>query len=427
MTTTELVALVDGREVGRVHRDSRGQLRFVYDQSWREDIDNFPLSFSMPLTAAEHRHSRIEAYLWGLLPENDLILERWAKQFHVGRSAFALLAHVGEDCAGAVQFAHPDDASSRREGTGKDVRWLGEREVGERLRELRRDGAAWRRLADSGQFSLAGAQPKTALLLRGRRWGIPSGRVPTTHILKPPLPELAGHVENEHFCLELARSVGIPSARTSVERFDGEIAIVVERYDRQILTERQILRVHQEDMCQALGVMPTRKYQSEGGPSPSVVVELLRDVSSKPSEDVWTFVAALGFSWLTGGTDAHAKNYSLLIGGRDRVRLAPLYDVASILLYPEVSSSRRAKLAMKVGSKYLLEAIDRRQWISTARELRLNPEELIQRLRAMAEQLPDACADVRSRAAKAGLDRAIVGRLSEAIARRAETCRNALQ
>ncbi|MGA7631477.1 MAG: HipA domain-containing protein [Terriglobales bacterium] len=125
--------------------------------------------------------------------------------------------------------------------------------------------SAWRAATDTGQFSLAGAQPKTALLLEGRRWGVPSGRTPTTHILKPPTGEWDGHAEIEHFCLLLARASGLVVPNSSVRRFRAEIAIVIERYDR-IRSSDGWLRVHQEDMCQALGLHPAKKYENEGGP-----------------------------------------------------------------------------------------------------------------------------------------------------------------
>jgi serine/threonine-protein kinase HipA len=198
---------------------------------------------------------------------------------------------------------------------------------------LRADHAAWRLPRDTGQFSLAGAQPKTALLFQNGRWGIPSGRLPTTHILKPPTGRFDGHAENEHICLMLARNLGLPTAQSKVMRFKDEIAIVIERYDRQ-QKGNDIVRVHQEDMCQAFGIMPTKKYQNEGGPSAFNIAELLRTYSTDRQEDLDTFIAALAFNWLIAGTDAHAKNFSLLISSR-RVRLAPLYDVASILPYDE--------------------------------------------------------------------------------------------
>src|SRR5262249_49522065 len=144
----------------------------------------------------------------------------------------------------------------------------------------------------------------------------------TTHILKPPTGQLAGHVENEHLCLVLARALGLPAAHSQVMRFGDEIAIVIERYDR-IQRGNAVVRVHQEDICQALGITPTRKYQNEGGPSPNTIADLLRTYSTDRTADVGTFVAALGFNWLIAGIDAHAKNFSLLLGIH-RARLAPL-------------------------------------------------------------------------------------------------------
>ena len=320
--TNELAALLGGSEVGRVLRDVRGRLSFAYADAWREAPSAYPLSLSMPLAAREHGRGIVEAFLWGLLPDNERVLDRWAAKFQVSaRNVFALIAHVGEDCAGAVQFVTLERLDDLRSGQEDSIAWLDEADIAVRLRALREDHSAWRLARDMGQFSLAGAQPKTALLLQDGRWGLPSGRVPTTHILKPPTGEFAGHAENEHICLTLARQLGLPTARSSVMRFDDEIAIAIERYDRQ-RKGNDILRVHQEDVCQALGVMPTKKYQNEGGPGAAAIVELLRTYSTDREADVDTFIAALGFNWLIAGTDAHAKNFSILLGGT-HIRLAP--------------------------------------------------------------------------------------------------------
>jgi serine/threonine-protein kinase HipA len=368
--TNELVALLDGNEVGRVRNDARGRLTFVYDSKWRDAPGAYPLSLSMPLAAEDHGPAAVQAFLWGLLPDNERVLDRWAKKFHVSaRNVFALISNVGEDCAGAVQFVMPDRLEDLKSGRDDQVEWLDEAAIAKRLQTLREDHAAWRLPRDTGQFSLAGAQPKTALLLQKGRWGIPSGRIPTTHILKPPTGHFDGHAENEHICLKLARGLGLPVAETKVMRFEKEIAIVIERYDRQF-SGNTIIRVHQEDICQALGILPTKKYQNEGGPAPTDVVGLLRGYSTDRETDIDTFVDALAFNWLIAGTDAHAKNYSLLLASGPHVRLAPLYDIASILPYDDVDM-QKMKLAMKVGGEYKLTQIGLREWQKFARETRL--------------------------------------------------------
>jgi serine/threonine-protein kinase HipA len=421
--TEELVALLDGKEVGRAHMD-RGRLAFVYDDEWRNSPGAYPLSLSMPLAGKEHGRAVVEAYLWGLLPDNAYVLDRWAAKFQVSaRNPFALISHVGEDCAGAVQFVSPDRLGTIRGGTEDKVEWLDEADVARRLQALRADHAAWRLPRDTGQFSLAGARPKTALLLQNARWGVPSGRLPTTHILKPPTGQLAGHAENEHLCLMLARAVGLPAARSQVMRFGDEIATVIERYDR-LHAGNAVVRVHQEDICQALGIMPTRKYQNEGGPNPFAIADLLRTYSSSRATDVDTFVAVLAFNWLIAGTDAHAKNFSLLLGTR-RVRLAPLYDVASNLPHDEFDL-RRLKLAMKVGGEYKLSQIGLRQWQKFARKARVNADQLIERLTSMAKQIPDEATSASALAREEGLDATIVERLTTQLIERARACETAL-
>ncbi|MET3973586.1 serine/threonine-protein kinase HipA [Bradyrhizobium sp. JR7.2] len=423
--TSELVALLDGREIGHVRNDARGRLTLVYDQDWRQAEGAYPLSLSMPLAAEEHGPSAVQAFLWGLLPDNEHVLERWARRFQVSaRNVFALISHVGEDCAGAVQFVTPDRLEALRSGAEDKVEWLDEMAIAKRLQTLREDHAAWRLPRDTGQFSLAGAQPKTALLRQKGKWGIPSGRIPTTHILKPPTGHFDGHAENEHICLILAHNLGLPVADTQVMHFGKEIAIVIERYDRQF-SGNEIVRVHQEDICQALGILPTRKYQNDGGPSPADVIELLRTYSTDRVADVDTFVDALGFNWLIAGTDAHAKNYSLLLAGGPHVRLAPLYDIASILPYDDLDL-QKIKLAMKIGGDYKLSQISLRDWQKFARETRLDADKVIAGLISMVEQLPDIVAAVRKQAQKDGLDNAIIGRLAEHLIARAGQCRRLL-
>lgn len=423
--TSRLVLVVDARVIGEVRKDKRGRLTLAYDDAWRRAPDAFPLSLSMPLVVSEHEHSRIEPWLWGLLPDNDAILARWGQRFQVSpRNPFALLAHVGEDCAGAVQIVPPERVDALRAQQRGTVEWLDDKDIAERIRLLRRDHAAWRIARDAGQFSLAGAQPKTAFLLEKDRWGIPSGRTPTTHIVKPPIDSFDGHAENEHACLALARALGLPAADSHVRLFDGEVAIVVERYDRLRVGDR-VHRLHQEDMCQAMARPPTAKYENEGGPGAPPIVDVLRTSSSRPVDDVWTFIEALAFNWLIGGTDAHAKNYSILIAAGGRARLAPLYDVASALPYD--FDPRKMRMAMKIGGSHRLHDIALRQWARLATSVRLHEDEVRLHCIDLAVRLPDALADVLRTARADGLDNAVLQRLAEVLNERALQCRKRLQ
>jgi serine/threonine-protein kinase HipA len=418
---TELLTLLGDDVVGRVRRDRSGRVSFIYEDAWRSAGGAYPLSLSMPLVTAEHPHRVVDPYLWGLLPDNARILEQWAKRAGVSAgNAFSLLSHYGEECAGAVRFVSDEAPSRALRGGGGGVKWLDVHDVAERLRVLRSDDSAWRSAGDAGQFSLAGAQPKTALLFDGKRWGVPSGRVPTTHILKPGAPGLAGHAENEHFCLVLARELQLPVASSWIEHFDEETAIVIERYDR-VRTKSSIVRVHQEDVCQALAVHPRQKYEAEGGPGIRQIAQLLRESSRAADEDLDSMIGALALNWLIGGTDGHAKNYSLLIGASGRVRLAPFYDVASALPYFE-HELRELKLAMKVGGKYRLREIGRYQWGKLATEIGVERARVIDRVMTMAQEVERRAMPLAERLRGEGLKHPVLRKLAKAIQVRAREC-----
>lgn len=417
----ELIVLLAGNEVGHVRRDQRGRLRFVYNDAWRESRGAYPLSLSMPLAGSDHSHDVVDTFIWGLLPDSEYVIRSWAQRFQVSaRSAFALISHVGEDCAGAVQFVRPGRLHAVQNAGPDNVDWIGEAAIAARLKALRDDHAAWRRHGDTGQFTLGGAQPKTALLFQDGEWGVPSGWLPTTHILKPPTGTFNGHAENEHFCLELARALDLPAASSTVQHFGEESAFVVERYDRCI-TDKGILRIHQEDMCQSFGLPPTRKYENEGGPSVTTIANFLRDYSSAPRKDVQTFLDAVAFNWLIGGTDAHAKNYSILIGGAGRTRLAPIYDLASLLPYADIDLMK-IKLAMKLGGKYRIQDITARNWFKLSEELHLDKDEVLQRVCTMAKKLPAEADAIRKELAKAGMKHPVIERLAEALGDHAGNC-----
>jgi serine/threonine-protein kinase HipA len=366
----------------------------------------------------------VTPWLWGLLPDNEAVLRRWARHFHASASSpFSLLSTpVGEDCAGAVRFVAPTELD-RALGRPGEVAWLSDEQVAERLRELREDSSDWLGRSFTGQFSLAGAQAKTALLFKGGRWGVPSGSTPTTHILKPAVAGLDDHDLNEHLCLDAARRAGLIAVRTEIVRFSDETAVVVTRYDR--VAREGVPRVHQEDLCQALGVPPIRKYQNEGGPGVARVSKLLREVMAPDiaEEAVWRFADALIWNWLIAGTDAHAKNYSLLLAG-NQARLAPLYDIASALPYG--THERKLRFAMKLGGDYRVFPRQNR-WPEVARDLGLGPEALMARVGELADVVCDAFADVAKAPAVTALERELPGKLLDLLGDRVLRCKSVLE
>ncbi|MFU8847869.1 MAG: type II toxin-antitoxin system HipA family toxin [Opitutales bacterium] len=412
-TDQQLHVFMNDTPLGTLSRAHGGKLSFMYAESYLSGQVRVPLSLTMPLDDRRYSHEKVNPWIWGLLPDNELVLARWAQRFQISPSnAFGFLQGIGEDCAGAVRFIRPErlDQADRE---GKTL--ITETEIERRLRELRKDPAMGREPDDRGQFSLAGAQSKTALQKRGEKWYIPWGREPTTHILKPPRPDIAGHVENEHFCLRLADALGLSVAKSEVIRFGQEAAIVVERYDR-VMIQRRLIRVHQEDACQALAVHPSRKYQSEGGPDIIKVMELMNR-SNQPVEDRRRVMEAVIFNYLILGTDAHAKNFSLLLGVNQQVRLARLYDIASFL--PYLSRRRDSRFAMKIGAYYKDAQIQPRHFDKMARSCEFPAQELRQMASGMASQLPNAAERILDEMTRQGITHPVLDKLVGLLRRRA--------
>lgn len=423
----------EGRRVGTITRDA-GRLAFAYDDTWRSDPHATPLSLSMPLAARHHRHDAVDAYLWGLLPDNDAVLARWGRDFGVSTShPLDLVTHVGDDLPGAMQIVRPaDDESTRAEPTNErasDVDRLDEADVARLLAAVRADHTAWLGGTAGGRWSLAGAQPKIALLEDDHgRWGRPRGRTATNRILKPAIAGLDDHDLNEHLCLRAGALLGLRTVRTRIETFLDERAIVIERYDRVATDDGAWRRVHQEDLCQALAVHPARKYQHDGGPGPAAIVACLRGAISDPDRlaaDVDAFVDAVVFSWLIAGPDAHAKNYALLLAGPN-VRLAPLYDIASAAPYPDVHLPK-LKLAMKIGRSYRLYSIGASAWARFADEIDVDADRVLARAQELASAVVDSFATAARDEQVVALGSDLPARLIDAVARRAETCTAALR
>jgi serine/threonine-protein kinase HipA len=425
---SELLVVIDTRILGCIRSAKGGRLSFEYDSEWLDSSDTHTLSVSMPLGRIIYAQRVIYPYLWNLLPENPNVLARWATQYKVSQNnPFALLKHVGADVPGAAQFIPAERLAQIQAEQKPTIDWITKDELAGRLRDLRQDISAVRKPGDIGKMSLPGVQAKTGYYWdeQRRRWGVPGGRTPTTHIIKPCIPGYDGLVENEHLCQEIAARLGLAAARTSVLKLD-ETYIVIERFDRLPPMDGSpfMKRVHQEDMCQALALMPGRKYQEAGGPGVKQIVTLIRRVSAQPHLDVDRFIGANIFNWLIGGTDAHAKNYALLIDSANDIRLAPLYDLSSQLPYPEIIEQ---KLAMKIGSHYEIPRIGLTDWKQLATECALEEDRVIEQIISMAAALPDHVNDVRKKALEDGLNPKVIRPLASMLISHARELHNVIK
>lgn len=422
----ELTVLLDRRVVGTLTPLPASHLhRFRYADAWTGDPSAYPVSLALPLAAPEYEGLPVRNWLRGLLPDNEARLQEVEQEFAVSRDdPYAVLAHIGEDCVGAVQFARPERAEEIASGRAKaDIEWLDEETLETLLGEVAARSSPHRRAVRTGQFSLPGALGKVALVhdeVSGR-WGRPTGEWPSTHILKPPMPGVAGHNENEHYCPRLAEAAGLPAVASEIVRAGTRTAISVLRYDREQHPGGGRSRLHQEDMAQALGLDPRLKYAAEGGAGIREIVRLLRDYAHPG--DVGMFVRYVGFSWITATTDAHLRNFSVLITSGENARLAPLYDVASALGLPRGRGRRTPlRLAMAIGGTTALDDIDRAAWEREIARSRLSKLVLTE-LGALCERVAEEAERVAERLiAEEGLDANYLRRLARHLANRANGC-----
>lgn len=396
---------LDNEHIGDFHQLDTGRHAFEYADDWLEADNGLPLSLSMPLDIKRYEGRAVSAFFNGLLPDNDAVRKRWGQRFNVSpNNPFALLAHMGQDCAGAIQIV-----VSKPTTDGK-LQALSANDIATRLRDLREDAAAWQSPDDKGYFSLAGAQRKTALHFRDGRWYLPTGTLPTTHILKPPMPGFEAQEANECFCLWLASTMGLATTECETQSFGDERAIVVTRFDRYDDTDGVTRRIHMEDLCQAFGIAPTLKYQSDGGPNPERILELLEGCSD-PEMDKHYFMEALFFNWLVLGTDAHAKNYSLMLGKGGQIVLAPLYDISSYVPYTD--DPARTNLAMKVMTKKQAGEIRREHWQRLAKRADMNVANTMNALDSMMEGFSSAVKETEVKALSAEMNPDFIKRLSK--------------
>lgn len=367
-----LNVFLNSRLVGQLRRETSGAITFQYDRSWLEWQPALPVSLSLPLREQPYAGAPVLAVFENLLPDTDSLRRQIAARARAqGTDAYSLLGAIGHDCVGALQFL-PPDVQPTPAGVIEAVPVSG-RQIGVIL-----DNLATAPLGitedESFRISIAGAQEKTALLRWNGRWYKPRGTTATTHIFKPSigkLPngvDLTSSVENEYLCLKILDALGLSAAKGEMQTFGDRRVLIVERFDRLWTADQRLLRLPQEDSCQALSVPPSLKYESDGGPGITNILKLLRG-SDEPLLDQRSFLKANIVFWLMGATDGHAKNFSIFLSPGGRFRMTPLYDVISA--QPSVNSKqilwKQFRLAMAFGAKphYQIRQIAPRHFFQT--------------------------------------------------------------
>jgi len=401
--TADLYVFMNGQKVGRLTRTTAARLRFEYCEEWLQSELKRPLSLSMPLSRQVYIGEVVENFFENLLPDSQPIRSRIQTRFGArSNRCFDLLWHVGRDCVGALQLI-PEDAAYL------DIRRIDAAELtGPEIADILRNYATMPLGMNDDDFriSIAGAQEKTALLRLNDKWYRPLGVTPTSHIFKLPIGriihsglDLTDSVENEWLCHLILKAYGIPVADTDIAFFDGIKVLVVKRFDRRWADDRSwLIRLPQEDMCQALNIPPALKYESDGGPGMEKIMTLLLG-SVNALADRHLFLKTQVLFWLLAAVDGHAKNFSIFLLPGGSYRLTPLYDVMSA--YPLIASQqvdlRKVKMTMAVRGKnahYHWDTILPRHWLATARscqfpvdEMEMIIEELLDKTDQVIEQV----------------------------------------
>jgi len=374
----------NNRLVGRLQKEPGGAIGFQYDEAWLDRTSAFPVSLSLPLREDAYQGAPVAAVFENLLPDSDALRRRVAEKVGAaGYDAYSLLAAIGRDCVGALQFL-PEDAEEPDDQAALSGEPVDDEAIEKLLKNLVQTPLGINRDDDGFRISVAGAQEKTALLRVDGQWLKPHGTTPTTHIFKTQIGELpngidlTNSVENEFYCLKLLELFGLPVTNAEIMTFGKTKALVVERFDRAWHGGR-LIRLPQEDCCQALSVPPARKYQSDGGPGIVQIAELLKG-SNDPYRDHRTLLQAQLIFWLIGATDGHAKNFSIFLNPGGGFELTPLYDVLSAQpsLDARQIERKQMKLAMSVGNNnhYRIDEILPRHFTQTGERAGL-PKRLV--------------------------------------------------
>lgn len=389
--------LMNGISIGKLEKTLKGGLIFTYDKHWLETSGARPISLSLPLINESFIGDVVYNFFDNLLPDNPEIRARIQTKFHVATNQpFDLLASIGRDCVGAIQIIDGEIPNFKKQ---VNFEALNEKEIASILRRYKNYPLGMTDNTDEFRISIAGAQEKFAFLHYQGKWCRPLKETPTSHIFKLPIGyiqhqqmDLSASCENEWLCSQITEAFGLPVAKSDILRFEDVKVLVVERFDRKMSSDKTwLMRLPQEDMCQALGVSPNLKYQSDGGPGIHEIMQLLLG-SSNSTVDRDTFYRSQVLFWLLAAIDGHAKNFSIFIEPEGKYRLAPLYDIMSA--YPLMANKqlqeRKIKMAMALKGKnihYHWYNIQSRYFLETAKAVNYSPERAKEILDEMLQQV----------------------------------------
>ncbi|WP_419207820.1 type II toxin-antitoxin system HipA family toxin [Photobacterium leiognathi subsp. mandapamensis] len=402
-----LTVAMNGILVGSLTKASSGAISFQYDPSWLSRPGARAISLSMPLRHDAYHGDIPYSFFDNLLPDNEEIRSRIQSRFQAAtKRPFDLLSKIGSDCVGAIQLYSPQN--SLQDVRQIQVEQLTESRMAQVLRGYQSD-APLGMLDDMDDFriSIAGAQEKTGLLWYQEQWHLPLGSTPTSHILKLPigiLPhkniDLSDSCENEWLCLKIAAAFGFEVNDANIIYVEEVKALALTRFDRRWSQDGSwLMRLPQEDMCQALGVAPALKYESDGGPNIASIMQFLLG-SRTSTQDREVFFKAQILFWLLAAIDGHGKNFSLFLEPESRYSMTPLYDIISA--YPLMDSNsipkQKAKMAMALtGTKkyYKWQTIQPRHFLSTAKAVGFSTQRDNELMSEMKNQAPSVIDKVR--------------------------------
>ena len=350
-----LIVYFGNEKAGRLESTENRGLIFRYDENYLKNKNAIPLSASLPLQKEEFSQRQCIPFFSGLLPEEDA-RKKIADYLHISETSnLKLLEALGGECAGLISILPEEDArfsETRYSLDSENYEPLDDARLSDFIEKMNTRPLI--KADDKLRLSLAGAQEKLALAKLNGKWYLPLNGAPSTHILKPSRTgSLSSLAQNEYICMRLAKSFGLPVPEVDLVNIAGKDIFVVERYDR-IKNENSIQRLHQEDFCQALGIMSTSKYQNDGGPGIADIFNVITKVCTVPALESRKFLQYVIFNYLIGNCDSHGKNYSLLYK-RKSIELAPLYDAISTIMYPGLTE----KLSMKIGKHYEIQKVSK--------------------------------------------------------------------